>query len=179
MTRRSHVCSILISASAAAMAACGGGGNSNPGAPNGPAGPPAAVSPTPRPSPTATPDPRLGLPAGPIARFTIKVRTVDNGTRDAEPDAQGRFVVFVGERVDFDSTQKNAAGDICTWTNSPTWFVNDQDIPEGSSTGIVLRRGSSQPFLLKLTMEGTGSFAVRSRIDAVDSNVLEMRVRSR
>jgi hypothetical protein len=43
----------------------------------------------------------------------------------------------------------------------------------------VFRRGSSQPFLLKLTMEGTGSFPVRARIDGVDSNVLEMRVRSR
>jgi hypothetical protein len=119
------------------------------------------------------------LPAGPVVRFTIKVRTVDNGTRDAEQDAQGRFVVFVGERVDFDSTQKNAAGDICTWTSYPAWFVNDRDIPEDTSTGIVFRRGSSQPFLLKLTMEGTGSFTVRSRIDGVDSNILEMRVRSR
>jgi hypothetical protein len=114
-----------------------------------------------------------------VVRFTIKVRTVDNGTRDPEQDAQGRFVVFVGERVDFDSTQKNAADAICTWTNNPTWFVNDRDIPEDTSSGIVFRRGSSQPFLLKLTMEGTGSFTVRSRIDGIDSNVLEMRVRTR
>jgi hypothetical protein len=71
----------------------------------------------------------------------------DNGSRDAEQDAQGRFVVFDGERVDFDSTQKNAAGDICAWS-------------------------------LKLTMQGTGNFSVRSRIDGVDSNTLEMRVRA-
>jgi hypothetical protein len=57
--------------------------------------------------------------------------------------------------------------------------VNDRDLPEETSTGVVLRRGSSQPFLLKLTMEGTGSFSVRAHIDGVDSNVLEMRVRSR
>jgi hypothetical protein len=87
--------------------------------------------------------------------------------------------VFVGERVDFDSTQKNAAGDICAWTDHPTWFVDGRDMPEDTSSGIVFRRGSSQPFLLKLTMEGTGSFSVRARIDGVDSNVLEMRVRSR
>ena len=95
-----------------------------------------------------------------------------------EPDAQGRFVVFVGERVDFDSTQKNAAGDICAWSGSPTWFINDRDVPEDTVSGVVLRRGSSQPFLLKLTMQGTGNFSVRSRIDGVDSNTLEMRVRA-
>jgi hypothetical protein len=178
MTRKPRLLSGLISISAAILAACGGGDGSTPAAPNGPGGPTASASPTPRPSPTPTPDPRLGLPAGPVARFAIKVRTVDNGTRDPVQDAQGRFVVFVGERVDFDSTQKNAAGDICAWTNHPTWFVNDRDIPEETSTGIVLRRGSSQPFLLKLTMEGTGSFTVRANIDGVDSNVLEVRVRS-
>jgi hypothetical protein len=179
MTRRSYLWPLFVSGSVAAMAACGGGDNSAPSTPSSPSGPNAAASPTPRPAPTPTPDPRLGLPAGPVARFTIKVRTVDNGTRDAEQDAQGRFVVFVGERVDFDSTQKNAAGDICTWTEHPTWLVDDRDIPEDTSTGVVLRRGSSQPFLLKLTMVGTGSFSVRARIDGVDSNVLEMRVRSR
>jgi hypothetical protein len=178
MTPQLQVRSLFLAGAALAMAACGGG-DPAPTAPNNPANPPAAASPTPRPAPTPTPDPRLGLPAGPVVRFTIKVRTVDNGTRDAEPDAQGRFVVFVGERVDFDSTQKNAAGDICSWNSNPTWFVNDRDIPEDTSSGIVRRRGSSQPFLLKLTMEGTGSFSVRSRIDGVDSNVLEMRVRAR
>lgn len=177
MTRQFHIGSILISSAAIALAACGGGGDSAPGTPNTPNNPPVAA--TPRPPPTPTPDPRLSLPAGPVVRFTIKVRTVDNGTRDAEQDAQGRFVVYAGERVDFDSTQKNAAGDICAWNAHPTWFVNDRDIPEETSNGIVLRRGSSQPFLLKLTTEGTGSFTVRSRIDGIDSNVLEMRARSR
>jgi hypothetical protein len=179
MTRRSFASSLVLTAGVAVLAACGGGGSTsdpqaNPVAPSA-----AAATPTPRPAPTPTPDPRLGLPPGPVVRFTIKVRTVDNGTRDPEQDAQGRFVVFVGERVDFDSTQKNATGDICAWTDNPTWFVNDRDLPEETSTGVVLRRGSSQPFLLKLTMEGTGSFSVRAHIDGVDSNVLEMRVRSR
>jgi hypothetical protein len=160
------------------LAGCGGGGG---GAPTGSSsGAPApAATPTPRPAPTPTPDPRAGLAAGPVVRFTIKVRTVDNGERDPDVDGQGRFVVFVGERVDFDSTQKNAAGDICQWTSNPVWFISDRNVPEETSTGIVHRRGSSQPFLLKLTMEGTGSFSVRAHIDGVDSNVLEMRVRSR
>ena len=178
MTRRAYIYSLFLSTSAVALTGCGGSGDPAPGAPTNPGGPTASATPTPRPAPTPTPDPRLGLPAGPVVRFTIKVRTVDNGARDAQQDAQGRFVVFVGERVDFDSTQKNAADDICAWTNSPAWFVNDRELAEGESTGIVERRGSSQPFLLKLTMVGTGSFTVRSRIDGVDSNVLEMRVRN-
>lgn len=177
MTPRTHLRMAVLCGVTAALSACGG---SDP-APSGPSATPSAApsaAPTPRPAPTPTPDPRIGLPPGPVARFTIKVRTVDNGSRDAEPDAQGRFLVFVGERVDFDSTQKNAAGDICAWNSSPTWFVNDRDMPADSTSGIVTRRGSSQPFLLKLTMEGTGTFSVRSRIDGVDSNVLEMRVRA-
>jgi hypothetical protein len=177
MNPRTHFAAAALLGLTALSVACGGGGSS-PGGPNpGPSAAPTAA-PTPRPAPTPTPDPRIGLPPGPVARFTIKVRTVDNGTRDAVQDAQGRFVVFVGERVDFDSTQKNAAGDICAWNGNPTWFINDRDVPEDTESGIVLRRGSSQPFLLKLTMQGTGNFSVRSRIDGVDSNVLEMRVRA-
>jgi hypothetical protein len=177
MNPRNHFGAVALFGLTAAMSACGGG-DSSPSGPNpNPSAAPTAA-PTPRPAPTPTPDPRIGLPPGPVARFTIKVRTVDNGSRDAEQDAQGRFVVFAGERVDFDSTQKNAAGDICAWSGSPTWFVDGRDVPEDTASGIVLRRGSSQPFLLKLTMQGTGNFSVRSRIDGVDSNTLEMRVRA-
>ena len=177
MNPRTHFGAVALFGLTAALSGCGG---SDP-TPSGPSANPSAApsaAPTPRPAPTPTPDPRIGLPPGPVARFTIKVRTVDNGNRDAEADAQGRFVVFVGERVDFDSTQKNAAGDICAWNGNPTWFVNDRDVPEDTVSGIVLRRGSSQPFLLKLTMQGTGNFSVRSRIDGVDSNTLDLRVRA-
>lgn len=174
MVRRSYVHSAVLSTALAGLFACGGGGDA-PSAPTG--GPAPVASATPRPAPTPTPDPRLGLASGPVTRFTIKVRTVDNGTRDPQTDDQGRFVVFVGERVDFDSTQKNAADNICQWVNNPVWLVNDQNIPDETTTGIVHRRGSSQPFLLKLTMEGRGSFTVRSTIDGVTSNVLELRVR--
>jgi hypothetical protein len=156
------------------LAGCGGGGS----APSSPSSTvPPAPAPTPRPAPTPTPDPRLGLASGPVKRYTIKVRTVDNGARDPEVDDRGRYIVFVGERVDFDSTQKNAAEQICQWKDNPVWLINDKDIPDDSSTGNVYRRGSSQPFLLKLTMAGTGTFTVRARLDGVDSNVLEVKVR--
>ena len=161
----------------ASLGAAGcGGGSAAPSNPSAPAPGPAAT-PTPRPAPTPTPDPRAGLAAGPVSRFTIKVRTVDNGARFPDLDGQGRYVVFVGERVDFDSTQKNAADQICRWENNPAWFVNGREVAEESSAGVIYRRGSSQPFLLKLTMEDRGSFTVRARIDNVDSNEVEMRVR--
>jgi hypothetical protein len=156
-------------------AGCGGGGSSTPSSPS--ATPTPAPAPTTRPAPTPTPDPRIGLAAGPVTRYTIKVRTVDNGARDPDLDGQGRYVVFVGERIDFDSTQKNAADQICQWKDNPMWLVNDRDIPDEASTGLVYRRGSSQPFLLKLTAENRGTFTVRARLDGVDSNVLEIRVR--
>ena len=40
--------------------------------------------------------------------------------------------------------------------------------------GVVYRRGSSQPFLLKTTIEKTGIFTVQASIDGVPSNVLDM-----
>jgi hypothetical protein len=156
--------------------ACGGGGSGSPTTPGAgtPTPPPVAV--TPHPAPTPTPDPRIGLAPGPVARYTIKVRTVNNGERDAEQDGQGRFVVHPNERVDFDSTQKNAGGDICQWTNSPEWTINRQSCPMESTcaNGKVLRRGSSQPFLLKTTIQQTGTFTVEASIDGVVSNTLEM-----
>src|SRR5688500_19152043 len=63
--------------------ACGGGSSSPTGGNPPQAGPgnPGA-NPTPAPAPAPTPDPRAGLPNGPVTRFTIKVRTVNNGERD-------------------------------------------------------------------------------------------------
>jgi hypothetical protein len=158
---------------AVVTAACGGGSDSpaGPGAPAGNPGNPGAP-----PAPAPTPDPRATLPPGPITRYTIKVRTVNNGERDAEPDAAGRFVVHPGERVDFDSTQKNAGGEICKWVNSPEWTINQAACPMESTCpgGVVYRRGSSQPFLLKTTIQQTGTFTVQASIDGVISNTLEM-----
>ena len=90
-------------------------------------------------------------------------------------DGDGRWLVSPGERVDFDSTQKNAGGDICQWVSDPVWFIDGVNQAPESSNGVVYRRGSSQPFLLELTIEKKGSFAISARIDGVDSNVLQMR----
>jgi hypothetical protein len=154
--------------------ACGGGSGSPTG--GDPHTPPPPVG-TPKPSPKPTPDPRIGLAPGPVTRYTIKVRTVNNGERDAEQDAQGRFIVHPGERVDFDSTQKNAGNEICQWVANPDWTINGGACPLETNCpgGVVYRRGSSQPFLLKTTIQQLGTFTVQASIDGVASNVLEVR----
>ncbi len=163
--------SVLMAAGLAFVtAACGGGGS--PAAPNpNPGG-------TPAPAPTAapTPDPRIGLAQGPITRFTIKPRIVEPDVRDPEVDAQGRFILRREERVDVDGTQKNAGNEICRWINPPVYLVDGQNMGFNTSNGVVYRRGSSQPFLLKLNIESRGTFSVRATIDGVDSNVLEFVV---
>ena len=160
------------------ITACGGGSDS-PSAPNPGSTPTPAPQPTPKPNPTPKPDPRDNLAPGPVVRFTHKPRIVAPEVREAELDGQGRVVVYVGERVDFDGTQKNANNEICKWVNEPVWFVNGRNMDFGSSNGVVARRGSSQPFLLKLTIVGTGSFSVHGEIDGVTSNTLEMRALNR
>jgi hypothetical protein len=107
----------------------------------------------------------------------IKVRTVNNGERDALQDADGRWIVRPGERVDFDSTQKNSSGEICRWDTDPQWYVDGVSIPPEALSGPVYRRGSSQPFLLKLTIESRAVFEVQAQIDGVWSNVLVMTSR--
>ena len=68
-----------------------------------------------------------------------------------------------------------APGD-AVWITPPVYLVNDQDMPFNTSNGVVYRRGSSQPFLLKMNMEHRGTFSVRGSIDGIDSNVLEFVV---
>lgn len=159
---------VLSVALTTGLGACGGGGS-----PAGPGpSPGTSPAPAPTPAPTPTPDPRVNLARGPIIRFTIKPRIVEPDVRDPVQDAQGRFILRREERVDVDGTQKNASNEICAWINPPVYLVNDQDMPFNTGNGVVYRRGSSQPFLLKLNIEGRGTFTVRGSIDGIDSNVL-------
>lgn len=173
MIRSSHLPSLFVAVSLVALtAACGGG--SSPAGPN--PNPGATPAPAPTPAPTPTPDPRIGLAQGPITRFTIKPRIVEPDVRDPAVDSQGRFILLRGERVDVDGTQKNAGNEICRWDNPPVYLVNDQALAFNTSNGVVYRRGSSQPFLLKLNIENRGTFSVRGSIDGIDSNVLHFVV---
>ncbi len=163
---------VLITFAVCGSMACGGGGSPAAPGPNPSAGPSTA----PTPAPTPTPDPRAGLAPGPITRFTIKPRIVEPDVRDPAVDGQGRFILYREERVDVDGTQKNASNEICAWINPPVYLVNDQNMPFETANGVVFRRGSSQPFLLKLTIQNRGTFSVRASIDGIDSNVLQFVV---
>jgi len=163
---------VLLAFAVIGSIACGGGGSPAGPGPNPTPGPTAA----PTPVPTPTPDPRAGLAPGPITRFTIKPRSVEPDVPDPAQDAQGHFILRRGQRIDVDGTQKNASNEICAWINPPVYLVNDQNMPFETSNGVVFRRGSSQPFLLKLTTEGPGTFSVRGSIDGNDSNVLQFVV---
>ena len=170
MSLRTTFSVIAVSAAVITSAACGGG--SSPAAPN----PNPNPGPTAAPVPTPTPDPRVGMSPGPITRFTIKPRIVEPDVRDPAQDAQGRFILRREERVDIDGTQKNASNEICAWINQPVYLLNGQPMAFNTSNGVVFRRGSSQPFLMKLTIERPGTFSVHGTIDGVQSNVLEFVV---
>jgi hypothetical protein len=128
---------------------------------------PPAAEPTPPPPGS---DPRAGLAAGPVVRYTIKVRTIDTGGfnyRDPQEDQEGNWIVHPGEFVVFDSTQKNAEGLQCKWVDNPEWFWND---PSGSWNV----KGSSQPFLLRVDIKKKGLVEVSAQIDGVRSNTLRV-----
>jgi hypothetical protein len=129
------------------------------------------VTQQPSPSPGGgTPDPRAGLPAGPVTRFTIKVRSIDvnKNYRDPFQDSAGRWVVYPGEFVVFDSTQKNAGGEICTWVEDPEWEIQDEN-------GVLATRdGQNNPFLLRTDVMKKGQMSLKAVIDGVESNVLEI-----
>jgi hypothetical protein len=129
------------------------------------------ISQQPSPSPGATPDPRAGLAPGPVARYTIKVRSIDIGGkvyRDPFQDSSGRWVVYPGEFLVFDSTQKNAGGEICVWVDNPVWELND---PQGV---LSLRPGQNEPFLLRTDVEKKGEMSLTATVDGITSNVLEI-----
>ena len=139
------------------------------------------VAPTP---PPVTADPRDNLPAGPIYTARIKMRSVDTGNfvyRDFFENGDGSWTVYVGEFVVFDFTQKNAAGQECKWINDPTWTIDDVNVPDGGTDPkrVLKRRGSSQPFLLRVDVVGEGAVKVQGTIDGVFSNILDIRASRR
>jgi hypothetical protein len=128
--------------------------------------PPVAATPP----PSTTGDPRDNLAAGPIVRYAIKVRSIDTGGfdyRDPTQNADGQWVLHPNEFVVFDSTQKNANGDLCKWIDPPRWFVQDPD-------GVLERRDSSQPFLYRADVRRKGTFRIFAKIDGIESNTLEV-----
>ena len=120
----------------------------------------------PSPTPGSSTDPQSDLAPGPVYSFAIKVRTIDQGSFDYrdpfQDQASGFWIVHPNEFVVFDSTQKNINGDRCKYKNDPEWFYEDPD-------GVFSRRGSSQPFLLRVDIVKKGLVKVWAVIDGVDS----------
>jgi len=169
-----------VTVSLYAVAACGlllsCGGSSSPTLPTPvptpvPA-PTPAPTPTPAPAPTPEPTPTPpnffdSLAPGPVARYNIKLHSVrkPDGTELEEPfpqDDQGRFRVNPGDFIVFDSTQKNAQGEECQWIHDPVWTVDDP-------LNVMDRRGSSNPFLLRIDVVRTGSFTVTASLDGIQA----------
>jgi hypothetical protein len=110
----------------------------------------------------------------------IKVRTVDTGNFNYRPfyeNPDGSITVYVGEFVVFDSTPRNRAGEECQWVGTPVWYIEDVDVAEGGTDpkGVFRRRGSSQPFLLRTDVVGTGRVRVQVYLDGVYSRFLEIQ----
>jgi len=132
-------------------------------------------------APTATPtagpvsqDPRDGLPEGPIVSMTAKLRPIDRcqGCSDFRDPFQenGRWILYEGEWVVFDSDQRNQYGDKCKWVELPEWDLDDP-------TDVLYVRGSSEPFLLKANVVHEGIITVWVKEDGVKSNVLTIEVK--
>lgn len=132
--------------------------------------PSATPTPAPAPPPTAG-NPTAGLAAGPVVRYTIKVRSIgqkgDSAQRDPVQDSEGHWIVHPDEFVVFDSTQKNAQGVLCQTKELPVWDIDDPG-------EILTVFGSSNPFLLRANFNTRGAVKVRATVDGVESNVLSV-----
>lgn len=136
----------------------------------------ALPSPTPAPPSAPGANPTSHLAPGPVVRYTIKVRSIDvdggggQAFRDPYQDAEGRWVVHPDEFVVFDSTQKNANGELCRVESyPPKWSIDE----EGQRV-LAPRPGQNNPFLLRVDVRKKGLARLYGSVDGVDSNVLEV-----
>jgi len=113
-----------------------------------------------------------GLPAGPIVKFTVKVFYIKRPPDDAivEPTEQGgKWIAFVGDKVVFDATQKNADNVPCQWESEPDYILSDPSC-------AFQRLPTQNPFLLQMEALGSGELFVSATIDGVASNALVLEV---
>jgi hypothetical protein len=133
--------------------------------------PPPPAQPTPTPS--AGVDPRAGWAEGPVTQVKAYLKTIESskGSRDYRPalqDEDGNWIVYVGEFVVVDSTQRNGAGLICKWIKDPVYSWDNEE-------GMMDIKGSSEPFFFKFEVAKKGYAEVSSVIDEIESNPVKIR----
>jgi hypothetical protein len=99
---------------------------------------------------------------------TIETSKNSREYRPAVQDADGYWIVYVGEYVVIDSTQRNGAGDICQWIEDP---IYDYENPEN----MMDVTGSDKPFFFKFHVFKPGTAEVWSAIDGIKSNILKIK----
>ena len=154
------------------LAACGGGGSTTPNPVATPTPVPTAA-PTPTPTPTPAVDPRTGWAVGPVTQVKAYLKTIESEKnsrqyREGTQDSQGNWIVYIGEYVVVDSTQRNGAGQICQWIGDPEYDFDDNDRMMDIS-------GSSEPFFFKFHVDRAGVATVWSAIDGIKSNILSIK----
>jgi hypothetical protein len=99
-------------------------------------------------------------------RYTAKVMHVIRADGRIRRDAfqeNGRWIVYRGESVLLDSTQKNVQNQICRWQGEPDWTLQDYSC-------AYERLEIDNPFLLWVRARRVGLLKVWGRIDGVRSN---------
>ena len=136
------------------------------------------AGPPPSPSTPPSSDPRASLAPGPVTRVTLYIyqqyrdgNPNSGGTqKDKVQDDQGRWVMNVNDFIVFDSSQRNASGELCQYRNPPAYELDDPD-------GIVMVRSSSNPFLYRVEVKEKGEFSLFSTVDNINSNNLQAIVK--
>jgi hypothetical protein len=112
--------------------------------------------------PTADP---TGLEPGPVVKYTVHVyymKEPDDTVIDPIPSGS-EWLVPIGDKVVFDSTQKNADNKICQWQNLPEYILSDPSC-------AFDRLATGKPFLLQMKAIKPGKLYVSATIDGVTSN---------
>jgi hypothetical protein len=170
--RATRIAAIL--ALSLAGSSCGKSSN-DPAAPSASPSPVAQATPAPTPAPTPVPtaDPRSGLAPGPVVSVKAYLKSVETSHgslqfREAQKDKDDVFTLYVGEFVTIDSTQRNAAGQVCRWNRDPVYYWDNDD-------SMMDMRDSDQPFFFRFRVDRPGFAQVTSKVDGVFSNDVKMR----
>jgi hypothetical protein len=109
-----------------------------------------------------------GLATGPIVKYTAHLYYLKRPPNDEIIDPvlmpNGHYEARVGDKIVYDSTQKNSSNQICQWENLPEWSISDSCAFERLTT--------TNPFLLQMHALAPGVLDASATIDGVTSNTI-------